>query len=65
MIFSIVHNNPNDGFIVMGETIKECQSKAMDGLALRGWDMVDCYSVPLSGSLNTAPDKLLNTDVAK
>ncbi len=47
MIFSIVNNEIDDNFIVEGETIEECQAKTIEALTLRGWDMKDCYSMPL------------------
>ncbi len=48
MIFSIVNDKVGDNFIVEGETTKECQSQAFDGLIKRDWDMGDCHSVPLN-----------------
>ena len=51
MMFSIVHNTIEDCFIVEGETTKECQSKTINGLIERGWDMGDCHSVPLEEPL--------------
>ena len=65
MIFSIVHNEIEDNFIVEGETIKDCQTKTINELIKRGWDMGDCYSVPLDEPLGKTMadclDKLLNT----
>ena len=67
MIFSIVHNELEDNFIVEKPTIQECQSETMVQLALRGWDMGDCYSVPLDEPLGITMadclDKILNTDI--
>ncbi|KKK54046.1 hypothetical protein LCGC14_3088690 [marine sediment metagenome] len=48
MIFSIVNNKINDNVVVEGETIEDCQTKTMDELAKRGWDMSDCHSVDLT-----------------
>ncbi|KKN51767.1 hypothetical protein LCGC14_0619440 [marine sediment metagenome] len=47
MLFSIINDKIDDCVVVEGDTIEECQTKTMEELHKRGWDMSDCHSEEL------------------